>query len=84
MFLSLKQYSFVSDNERDAVLLYVSASSERKERRNETGAMTKTTERHILTHSDVCDPSSHSASYIVHYVNTRQQYKMTVVADGIL
>jgi hypothetical protein len=44
----------VADNAGDAVLLHVSASSERQERRNETGAMMKKTERHILTHSDAC------------------------------
>jgi hypothetical protein len=42
-------YLFVADNARDAVFIHVSASSERQERRNETGAMTQTTERHILT-----------------------------------
>jgi hypothetical protein len=46
----------VADNARDAVLLHVSASSERQERRNKLGAMTKTKERHIVTHSDVCGP----------------------------
>jgi len=35
----------VTDNARDAVLLHVSSSSERQELRNETVAMTKTTER---------------------------------------
>jgi hypothetical protein len=43
MCLSLKQYLSVADNARDAVLLHVSDSSERQEQRNETGAMTKTT-----------------------------------------
>jgi hypothetical protein len=57
MCLSLKKHLFVADDERDAVLIHVSASSERQERRNEAGAMTQTTERHILTHSDVCGPS---------------------------
>jgi hypothetical protein len=57
MCLSLTQYLSVSDNATDAVLLHVSASSERQERRNEIGSMTKTTERHILTHIDVCSPS---------------------------
>jgi hypothetical protein len=47
----------VVDNARDAVLLHVSASNEGQKRKNETGAMTKTTERHILTHSDACGPS---------------------------
>jgi len=40
MCLSLTQYLSVADNARDAVLLHVSAASERQERRNETGAMT--------------------------------------------
>ena len=48
MSQSLTQYLFVADNARDAVLLHVSASSERQKRRNERGAMTKTTKRHIL------------------------------------
>jgi len=47
----------VADNARDVVLLHVSASSERQEWGNESGAMTKTTERHVLTHSEVCDLS---------------------------
>jgi hypothetical protein len=47
----------VADNARDAVLLHVSASNEGQERRNKTGAMTKTTERHNLTHSNICGPS---------------------------
>ena len=42
----------VADNAGDAVLLHVSASSERQEWRNETGAMTKTTELHYVAHSD--------------------------------
>ena len=57
MFLSLTQYLCVPDNARDAVLLHVSASSERQEQRNKSGAMKKTTERHILTHRDACGPS---------------------------
>jgi hypothetical protein len=48
----------VADNARDAVLLHVSASSERQERRNEIGAMMKKKEQHTLTHSDVCDFTS--------------------------
>jgi hypothetical protein len=44
----------VADNARDAVLLHVSASNERQEWRNETGAMTNITEHHFLTHSNVC------------------------------
>jgi len=44
----------VADNARDAVLLHVSAASERQEQRNKTGAMTKTTELHNVTHSDAC------------------------------
>ena len=54
MFQSLMQYLSVVDNARDTVPLHVSASSETQERRNERGAMTKTTERHILTHSEAC------------------------------
>ena len=42
---SLTQLSSVADNAGDALHLHVSASSERQECRNETGAMTKTTER---------------------------------------
>ena len=57
MCLSLTQYLSVADIARDAVLLHVSASSERQEQGNETGAVKKTTERHILTHSDACVPS---------------------------
>ena len=55
MCLWLKQYLSVADNARDAVFLHVSAASERQERRNETGSMTKKTYRHILTHSNVSD-----------------------------
>ena len=47
----------VADNARDAVLLYVSASSERQEWGNETDAMTKKTELHNAAHSDACSPS---------------------------
>jgi hypothetical protein len=43
MCLPLTQYLSVADNARDAVLLHVSASSERQQQRNETGAMTKIT-----------------------------------------
>jgi len=57
MCLSLTQYLSVADNETDAVLLHVSASNERQERGKETGAITKTTERHILTHIYACGPS---------------------------
>jgi hypothetical protein len=39
--MSVTQYLSVADNARDAVLLHVSASSERQELGNETGAMTK-------------------------------------------
>jgi len=52
MCLSVTQNLSVADNARDAVLLHVSASSERQEWRNETGAMTKTTELHKVAHSD--------------------------------
>jgi hypothetical protein len=45
----------VADNARDALFLDVSASSERKETRNETGAMMKTTVQNMFTHSEVCD-----------------------------
>ena len=38
----------VSDNARDAVLLHVSASSERQEEGNETGSIKKRTKRQIL------------------------------------
>ena len=55
MCLSIKLLLSVADNARDVVLLHVSASSEREERRNETSAMTKTIDRHILTHRNVCD-----------------------------
>ena len=69
----------VADNARDAVLLHVSASSERQERRNESGAMTKTIDRHISTHSNICDLLSCAfiqqniwcASYTVQYSQTR-------------
>jgi hypothetical protein len=50
--MSLTKYLSVADNARDAVLLHVSASSERQERGNETGLMKKKTEQ-ILTHGDV-------------------------------
>jgi hypothetical protein len=78
MCLSLKQYLSVADNARDVVLIHVSASSEGQESRNERGAMTKTTERHILTHGDACGllpvllyrRTFGSASYILHYTHT--------------
>jgi len=65
-----------ADNARDAVLLHVSAPSERQEWRNETGAMKNKTERHILTQRHVwsfClvllyNRAFRSASYITHYV----------------
>ena len=47
----------VADNEGDALLLHVSASSERQEWNNEAGAMKNKTEQHTLTHSDSCGPS---------------------------
>jgi hypothetical protein len=50
--LLLTQCLSVTDNETDAVLLHVSASSKRQEGRNEIGAMEKKTERHILIHTD--------------------------------
>jgi hypothetical protein len=49
------QYLSVADNARDVVLLHVSTSGERKERGNETGAMTNKKEQHLLTHRDVCE-----------------------------
>jgi len=52
MCLSVTQYLSVADNARDSVLLHVSASSEKQEWRNKTGAMTKTTELHKTAHSD--------------------------------
>ena len=55
--MSLTMYLSVADNARDAVLLHVSASSERQEGRNETGAITKTQEQHTLTRSDTCGHS---------------------------
>ena len=58
MSQSLTQYLSVADNARDGVLLHVSASSESQERRNQTGAMTKTTEHHILKNSHACCPSA--------------------------
>jgi hypothetical protein len=58
----------VADNERIAVILHVSASSERQERRNETGAMTQTAERHILTHSYACSSSVLCFCTVVHLV----------------
>ena len=73
MCLSLTQYLFVADNERDAVLIHVSSSSERQERRNKTGAMTQTTERHILTHSDACGPSV-SCFYTVEHLLVHVTY----------
>jgi hypothetical protein len=54
--MSLMQYSSVADNARDAVLLHVSASSERQEWGNETGKMLKRTEHQILAHNEVCVP----------------------------
>jgi adenine C2-methylase RlmN of 23S rRNA A2503 and tRNA A37 len=50
--LLLTQCLSVTDNETDAVLLHVSASSKRQEGRNELGAMEKKTESHILIHTD--------------------------------
>jgi hypothetical protein len=41
--MSVTRYFSVADNARDAVVLHVSASSERQELGNETGAMTKKT-----------------------------------------
>jgi hypothetical protein len=43
MCQSLTQYLSVADNARDAVLLHVSAASERQEQINKTGVMKKTT-----------------------------------------
>ena len=50
----LKLCLSVVDNARDAVLLHVSAASERQERKIATRAITKKTEHHILIHSNVC------------------------------
>ena len=55
MSKSLTQHLSVADNERDAVHIHVSASSERQECRKEIVSMKK--QDHILTHSDVCGPS---------------------------
>ena len=57
MCKTLTQDLSVADNERYAVLLHVSASSERKVLTNKTGAMTEPRELYILTHSDGCGPS---------------------------
>ena len=57
MCTSITQYLSVADNARDAVFLHVSASSERQECGNATGAMTKTTELPVFTYSDACSPS---------------------------
>jgi hypothetical protein len=54
MCLSLKQYLSAADNARDAVLLHVSASSERQEYRNGTSDMIKKEEQNTLKHSDAC------------------------------
>jgi len=53
----------VADNARDAVLLHVSAASERQARGNETGAMTKKKVHHTLTQSDAMTPLSYSFSH---------------------
>jgi L-rhamnose mutarotase len=49
MYKTLFQYLSVADNERDAVLLHVSASSERQEWGNETSSIKKKTEQNKLT-----------------------------------
>jgi hypothetical protein len=58
----------VADNARIAVLLHVSASSERQEWGNETGGMMKTTESHILTQSNDCGSSVLFFYRVVHLV----------------
>ena len=55
MCLWLMQYLSAADNARDAVLLHVSASRERQEWGNETGAMMKKKVQHTLTQGDACD-----------------------------
>jgi hypothetical protein len=60
MCLSLTQYLSVVDNARYAVLLHVSTSSERQERGNETGAMTKKTKQHMFKQSHSCDSNSYN------------------------
>jgi hypothetical protein len=69
--MSQTKYLSVADNARDAVLLHVSASSERQEPRNKTDAITETAERHICGPSVFClySSASCSASYI-NYVGT--------------
>jgi hypothetical protein len=54
--MSLTKYLSVADNARDAVLLHVSASNERQECRNKSGAMTKRAKHQILANSEVCVP----------------------------
>jgi hypothetical protein len=48
----------VADNARDAVFVHVSASNERQECGNETGAIAKTTERQIVIQGKTCGNSS--------------------------
>jgi hypothetical protein len=45
----LKKYFYVPDNARDAVILHVSASSERQERRNETELKMKEKQAKFIT-----------------------------------
>ena len=58
----------VADNAGDAVLLHVSASSERQEWGNEAGAMKNKTEQHTLTHSDSCGLSVLCIYSIAHLI----------------
>jgi hypothetical protein len=50
-------HSSVPDNARDAVLLHVSASSERQESENEIGAMKKQSEHQLFEQSKNCMPT---------------------------
>ena len=47
----------VADAARDAVLLHVSSSSERQERKNGTGAMKKRTEQFLVTKCKAVTPT---------------------------
>ena len=78
------QYLPVADNARDAVLLHVSASSERQERGNETGAVKKTRERHILTHSNTCGSSVLCFYTIEHLVVQVTQYNIHTHVNSII
>jgi hypothetical protein len=60
MSMSLTVYLSVADAARDVVLLHVSSSSERQERKNETGAMKKRTEHLLVTKCKAVTPLSYS------------------------